>query len=313
MITNKNHHFVSAVVYLHNNESDIEKFFMNLYQVLNQQFEKFELIFVNDSCNDQTIKIIKNLANKQSDVIVRIINMSIFQGIELSMIAGVDLAIGDFVFEFDSVLMDYEPELIIEIYDHLSKGYDIVSAAPNRKNSVGSRVFYALFRNLSQKRYNLRTERFRVLSRRAINRIQSLSKMISYRKAAYVNSGLGMDHIFYEPLFFNIEKDNSKNFRHIRQKSAMDTLIIFTDVAFKISIAITLILILFTLLALTYTVVVYLGEDKPVEGWTTMMLIVSGGFSGVFLIFAVIIKYLSIIVELILQKQRYLVESVEKI
>jgi len=137
--------------------------------------------------------------------------------------------------------------------------------------------------------------------------------MISYRKAAYVNSGLGMDHILYDPLFSIKEKDTSRNFKQIRQKSAMDTLIVFTDVAFRISLSITLLLIAFTLIALAYTVIVYLGENKPVEGWTTLMLIISGGFSGIFLIFAIIIKYLSIIVELILQKQKYLVESVEKL
>jgi len=313
MTTNKEHHFVSAVVYLHNNDSQIEKFFNNLYNLLSNHFDKFEIIFVNDSCHDQTIQTVKKMAINYSDAIIRIINMSIYQGIELSMIAGVDLAIGDFVFEFDSVLMDYEPELILKVFQHLSKGFDIVSAAPKRKNYLSSRLFYALFKSLSQKRYNLRTERFRVLSRRAINRIQRLSKMISYRKAAYVNSGLGMDHILYDPLFSIKEKDTSRNFKQIRQKSAMDTLIVFTDVAFRISLSITLLLIAFTLIALAYTVIVYLGENKPVEGWTTLMLIISGGFSGIFLIFAIIIKYLSIIVELILQKQKYLVESVEKL
>ena len=51
------------------------------------------------------------------------------------MNAGVDLAIGDFVFEFDTVCMDYKTELLMQVYRRSLEGFDIVSASAMRKPS----------------------------------------------------------------------------------------------------------------------------------------------------------------------------------
>jgi dolichol-phosphate mannosyltransferase len=44
-----------------------------------------------------------------------------------------------------------------------------------------------------------------------------------------------------------------------------------------------------------------------------MMLVIVFGFFGVFVILAVIIKYLSMLMELVFSKQKYTIESVETI
>ena len=61
-----------------------------------------------------------------------------------------------------------------------------------------------------------------------------------------------------------------------------------------------------------YTVVVFISGE-PVAGWTTTMSLLSFAFFGIFAFFAIIIKYLSIIVNLIFKKQKYTIESIEKI
>ena len=68
-----------------------------------------------------------------------------------------------------------------------------------------------------------------------------------------------------------------------------------------------------TLLEFVYTLVIYLGGGKPIEGWTTTMLVLTLGFFGVFLILAVVLRYLTLLVDLVFKHQRYLVEGVEKI
>ena len=57
----------------------------------------------------------------------------------------------------------------------------------------------------------------------------------------------------------------------------------------------------------------YLGGGKPIEGWTTTMLVLTLGFFGVFLILAVVLRYLTLLVDLVFKHQRYLVEGIEKI
>lgn len=59
--------------------------------------------------------------------------------------AGTDLAIGDYVLEFDTVEMDYPSSLIMDIYMESLKGYDIVSASPARRQKFTSAFFYKIF------------------------------------------------------------------------------------------------------------------------------------------------------------------------
>lgn len=312
MVNNKENNFVSAVIYVHNSEDKLKNFLDVLYKVLSGNFNKFEIICVNDCSTDGSIREIRNFAAYVDNAMVSIVNMSIYQGIELSMNAGVDLSIGDFVFEFDNLSVDYEPSMIMEIYHHSLKGYDIVSAAPKVMAKMSSKLFYWLYNKYSKSMYKLRSETFRILSRRAINRVLSISKTIPYRKALYVNCGLKVDTLLYDTK----KRPNvhfSKQVEENRREVATDTMILFTDVAYKFSLTLSTILLLLTLASGIYTCAVFFGQHRPVPGWTTTMLLLSGGFFGIFLILSIIIKYLSVLVELIFKRQKYLVESIEKI
>ena len=59
--------------------------------------------------------------------------MCIRDRLESAMNAGRDIAIGDFVFEFDDVFVDYEPELIMRVYEKLLEGNDIVAVRSRGK------------------------------------------------------------------------------------------------------------------------------------------------------------------------------------
>jgi len=92
----------------------------------------------------------------------------------------------------------------------------------------------------------------------------------------------------------------------------MNALILFTDVSYKISIILSIIMMLITIGVGIYTISVFVGSN-PVEGWTTTMLFLSFGFFAIFTIFAIIIKYLSIIVNLVFRNSKYLIESIDKL
>ena len=51
------------------------------------------------------------------------------------MNAGIDMSIGDFVFEFDNTILDFNPDMIMEIYRKSLTGFDIVSRT-NRSTGV---------------------------------------------------------------------------------------------------------------------------------------------------------------------------------
>lgn len=61
-----------------------------------------------------------------------------------------------------------------------------------------------------------------------------------------------------------------------------------------------------------YVITVF-ALDQPVPGFTPIMLVMTGSFFGVFAILAIIIKYLSLLVDLVFKRQKYIIESIEKI
>lgn len=309
MVTNKEKNFISAVLYVHNNEIQIVDTLRKVNDVLSNNFEHYEIICVNDYSTDKSVNKIKASAEHVKGSVISILNMSYYQGIELSMNAGVDLAIGDFVFEFDNIEMDYSTDTIMEVYYQSLKGFDIVSAAPQIPMKKTSMLFYNVFNGYSNNPNKLKTETFRILSRRAINRVQSMNKTIPYRKAIYANCGLKIDTVNYKS---NMKKSINRDDGDIRKNIAIESLILFTDIAYKAAIFMTFLMMIGIVLVGIYTVFVF-ASQQPVAGWTTTMLFLSVGFFGVFAIMAVVIKYLSIIVDLIFKKQKYMIESIEKI
>jgi polyisoprenyl-phosphate glycosyltransferase len=307
-MNDKEKNFVSAVLYIHNDQDVIASFLQRLLGVMDSHFEKFELIFVDDASKDRSGAILRELAKNLGSGVASIISMSYHQGLESCMNAGVDLAIGDFVFEFDTLGLDFDPELIIDVYRRSLEGFDIVSAS-GRKPRFSSSLFYAVFNKNANLQYELQTESFRILSRRAINRCLSMNKTIPYRKAIYANSGLKMDTLVFEPTKSGRKK--KPDFQD-RYDTAFDALILFTNLAYKITLTLTLVMMAVTLGGVIYTIVIYV-LGIPVAGYTTTMLVITAGFFGVFGVLAVMIKYLSVLVRLVFNKQKYIIESVERV
>lgn len=300
---------ISVILYLYNNEETILDFLKNVVNQVDNLFEQFELIIVNDASTDSSITLIKE-AVFLKDFQVSFIHMSFHQGVELSMNAGLDLSTGDFVYEFDSVVCDFDKVLIEKSYRKLLEGFDIVTVSPKDNEVFTSSIFYKIYNYFSKSSYTLRTDRFRILSRRAINRSFSISVNIPYRKAMYINSGLKILTIEFKKTS-DYRRNAEKNY--LRNKTAIDSLIIYTNIAFVISIVVSVLCLISTISITVYTIFIYFGKDKPIEGWTTIMLLISGGFTGLFLLSAIIIKYLSLILELIFKKKSYIQENVEKI
>lgn len=302
MTTNKEKNFISAVVYLHNDGARAVPFFQMLKAQLDAHFEQYELVAVDDACTDDTVPSLRDWA-KDLDKPLTFLHMSLYQKLEPCMNAGLDAAIGDYVYEFDTTDAPYPPEMIFAAYQTALAGNDIVSVCPDRVKG-SSRLFYGVFNANSHSAYALRTDAFRLVTRRAVNRVHASSEHLPYRKAAYAASGLKMADLTFSGQI----RDKAAG----RFSLAADSLALYTNAGFKVSVGIALVMMALALVELIYTVVVFC-TGHPVAGWTTTMFVLTVGFAGVFAVLAMVVKYLSLLVDLIFKKQKYLIESVEKI
>ena len=299
----KEKNFISAVVYLHNDGVRAVNFCRAVAAELDAHFAQYELIAVDDACSDDTVESLRAWGKEQAAPLT-IVHMSLYHGLENAMNAGLDAAIGDYVYEFDSTGMPYPASCIFEAYRTALQGNDIVSVCPRATRSGASRLFYKIFNANSHSPYRLRTDAFRLVSRRAINLVHATSAHLPYRKAAYAASGLKMADLVF---------DGRMTEKHPgRFRLALDSLALYTDAGFRASMGITLCMLALALAELLYTLVIFF-TGHPVAGWTTTMFVITVGFAGLFAVLTIVVKYLSLLLDLTFQQQKYLVESIEKL
>ncbi|MDE6016121.1 MAG: glycosyltransferase [Acetatifactor sp.] len=309
----KEKNFVSCVVYLHNDEAVVQDFLREICGVMQENFEKYEVVCVNDGCTDGTVEQIQAFLREWDGArSVSLINLSFYQGVETAMNAGSDLAVGDFLFEFDRCSPDFDSELIMQVYRRALEGYDVVAAAPKHGVPLTSKIFYALYNWSSHFRYRIRQERFRIVSRRAVNRVNQMNIYVPYRKVMYMNCGLKTDTIVYDNKEME-RKNRNREERGSRSGLAVDTLVIFTDVLEKFSMLVSVLLFGFLLIMFGWIVYSIFSTVRPVEGWLSLMALMSFGFFMLSVLLTLIFKYLSIILNMSFKRQRYVVEGVEKL
>lgn len=308
--------FVSAVVYIHNDASNIKDFATYIIDTLEANFDCCEVIFIDDASIDSSIEILKETVRNHknaydSGCTITLLSMQDFCGREKAISSGDDLAIGDFILEFDSVELDFVAENIMQVYNKCLEGFDIVQAIPRHKSRFTSKIFYAAIHKFSTNHTQLETLRFRILSRRALNRVRSISITVPYRSLLYATSGLSYTSVFFEaktPIIKAISKEESRYRRHL----ALDTLVLFTTLGYKISLTMALLMMFIALFTTIYSIAIYLSKH-PVAGWTTTMLFLSVSFFGVFAILSIVIKYLSLIADLVFRTQRVPYKNIEKL
>jgi polyisoprenyl-phosphate glycosyltransferase len=305
----KEKNFVSAVVYVRDNEATIEEFLSKVDKVLDDNFASYEFVLINDASVDESVKKIKQVTEILHGN-VTVIELPYKHGIETAMLAGVEFAIGDFVYEFDSSVIDFNEELLIELYKKSLEGYDIVAASPSNTIKYSSKLFYKYLNNISRLNMSLTTESFRIVSRRALNRVLRSKEKLRYRKALYHYSGFNTKTIVYEAVNSGHQRSNLSFGEKVNL--ATDVLIGFSDIGTKLPLRISMFFAAISLATILYTVYSYFTVDNIQAGWTTTMMFISVSFTGLFFVLAIISKYINVLLYELQDKPRYIYKSVDR-
>lgn len=305
----KEKNFISAIVYARNNENSVSEFLRKVDRVLHENFIAYEFVIVNDASEDNCIKKVKDITDTLIGN-VTVINLPHKHGIETAMLAGVEFAIGDFVYEFDSTVVDYNLELIMSLYKTALEGNDVVSAAPDGHIDYSSKFFYNCLNKLSRLNMSLTTETFRIVSRRALNRVLRSKEKLRYRKALYHYSGFNSRTIVYECINKSDQR-NSLSFGE-RVNLASDILISFSDIGTKLPLRISMVFATISLISIIYTIYSYFTVENIQTGWTTTMMFLSISFTGLFFMLAVVSKYMNVLLNELQDRPRYIYQSIDR-
>ncbi len=309
MPQNKDQNFISFIIPFRRNEdvTDICAFIRIVDPVFSAHFKAYEFIIV--ATGSELRHDFLNDINKETNGHLIRVDLAWQHNLENVMSAGIDVAIGDFVFEMDQLPCDYPPELLLQAYQSCLKGYDVVAASPEGSINVSSRVFYRILSLLSFRSDQLTTESFRVISRRAINRVYSTRNFLKYRKAMYHSSGLPSLFVWYKP-----DKTIRRRDLSVLEKFRLagDIIIGYSHAGTTLASVLSIIWFIFAVSIGMYALYSYFFHDDIQAGWTTTMLFLSLSFSGLFFILSILSKYLVVILTEMQNKSGYVYKNITR-
>lgn len=193
---------ISIIVPAYNEEEVLKLFYKETKKVLEKVKEiyDYELIFVDDGSKDNTLKILKNL--NQKDKKVNIISFSRNFGKEAGMYAGLIYSKGDLIVIMDADLQN-DPKIIIEMLKYIEEGYDVVTTIRNRKNeskikSFFSKIFYKLMQDTSNINIKQNSQDFRLMTKQVAQAVLQLKEYNRFSKGLFNWVGFKVKYIEVE-------------------------------------------------------------------------------------------------------------------
>lgn len=268
---------LSLVVPCYNEEATIRPFLTASRQVEEAMTEqvRFEYIFVNDGSLDQTLSVLRQVAQEFDNV--HYLSFSRNFGKEAALLAGLEAATGDLVTVMDVDLQD-PPELLQEMYQKIQEGYDVVGTRrADRKGepkirSLFAQFFYFLINKISDTEMVDGARDFRLMTRQVVDSILSLGEVNRFSKGLFSWVGFKVTYISYE----NRERvagETSWNFWSLF-KYSMDGFINFSEAPLNLSMWAGALSFLASILGILFVVIRKLTIGGSVTGWASLVSII---------------------------------------
>lgn len=161
----------------------------------------YEIVLVNDGSRDDTWRVMQHLAANLSHVVA--INLSRNYGHQIALTAGLHAARGERILIIDADLQD-PPELLDAMMARMDDGADVVYGQRRKRDgetlfkSWTAALFYRLLRRLVDIDIPLDTGDFRLMSRRALDVLNSMGEQFRFIRGMVSWMGLKQVPLLYD-------------------------------------------------------------------------------------------------------------------
>lgn len=266
---------LSIVVPVYNEEESIEIFIKEVEEKTKSLPLEKIFYFVNDGSTDKTLKIIKKLAEKRDDI--QYISFSRNFGKEAALLAGLEVAVGDFVTIMDVDLQD-PPEILPEMFEKLQEGYDVVGTRRTSRTgeppirSFFAKLFYKIINKISKTQIVDGARDYRLMTRQVVDSILNLQESNRFSKGLFSWVGYEVTYLEYE----NRERSRGQtswSFWSLLRYS-VDGFVNFSELPLNIATFVGILCFFISIiLSLFYTVKTLVWGDS-VQGFPTLVILV---------------------------------------
>lgn len=286
--------FISIISTCYNEETNIT----SCYEIIKELFKKngynYEHIFVDNFSQDNSKKIIRDICKKDTNV--KAIFNSKNYGPFLSNFNGLKHATGDYIIVNFAADIQDPPELINKFLKKIEEGYDVVYGVKNSTDenfflNKCRKIFYYFIDKFSTSTNPRNANEFMCISKKMLDKITNHKDYFPYIRGYFGKITDNISFIHFDRNKRKSGKSKNSLFHLYTQAinatiSTMDKPIRFLSIFSLLTIAISAILILYTLASK-----IIFPMSAP-RGFAFMTIIILFFFSLIILILSLILEYL---------------------
>lgn len=301
--------FISCIVPVFNEASNVEAFFSKLNTCLSELTHQFEIIVIDDGSKDNTVEKVLSLP---SEYRIKLIGFSRNFGKETALTAGLEHCAGDVAIIMDADFQ-HPIEVLPEFMKHWAEGYQMVyGVRKNRKTESAikrnlANLFYWLMAKITKIEIPNNAGDFRLLDKKVVQALNTFQERIRFMKGLYAWVGFKKIAVPFEVQ----ERAAGKSSWGLGRLTelAITGITSFSDIPLRVWGIIGSIVSLISLIYAVYIVTVTLifGADLP--GFPSIIVAVMflGGIQ--LLSIGILGEYIARIFTEVKQRPKYIVET----
>ncbi len=265
--------FISIVVPVHNEASQLRHFFEVCDTILNEFDIAREFIFVDDGSSDSSWEILSSLAEQHEGLVL--VRLSRNFGKESAITAGLDAATGDAVVVIDAD-MQHPPALIPEFVRLWRQdGYKVVEAIKNSRGNENwlkknlSLAFYGFMSRVAGLNMKGGSD-FRLMDKEVVTAIRSFPERVRFFRGISTWVGFRRTTVTFD-VAPRMGGDSNWNIISLI-RLAVNAITSFSSIPLYLITIVGVFMMLFSLVLGVQTFAVYL-TDNAVDGFTTVILL----------------------------------------
>lgn len=300
----------SFVVPAYNEEASIPVLYDRILKLTHDFEKKWELIFINDGSADNTLNILKQLAQKDKNV--KYINLSRNFGHQAALSAGLKYASGKAIISMDCDLQD-PPELIIRMIEKWNEGFDIVYARrmnfrkDNFIKKTGSRLYYKFLGKFTRIDIPRNVGDFRLIDRKVLKEINQMPEQSRYLRGMVAWTGFSHTYVDYKRPD-RAQGESNYTLRKLAQLG-MDGVFNFSMLPLRLGFLLGMISIFIGIVLLSYQVLDTLitGAYYHLYKWLSVVMFIFMGF--MFMLLWIVGEYIGRIYDEVRKRPLFVVDE----